>query len=102
MAQTQRTTSSEARARVPLANAQPLTTEDLDRIVLQATTTQRSYCPANGCENTRRPTDPYCASCKGRGVQPWTCPVCGTGHHFPTSARQRFCYRCSTTFSRGS
>ena len=64
------------------------------------TATQRPYCPASECENTRRPTDTYCTPCKGRGVQPWTCPVCATGHHFPAGATVRRCYFCGNTFDR--
>lgn len=65
-----------------------------------ATTTQRFYCPANECENTRRPTDTYCPRCTALNVQPWTCPVCATEHHFAATARRRSCYSCSNTFYR--
>jgi hypothetical protein len=60
---------------------------------------QRLSCPTSECKGTRRPTDTYCSACKGR-VSPWTCPVCATGYHFPTSALVRHCYSCSNTFDR--
>ena len=62
---------------------------------------QRVLCRANECEGLCRTGEDYCSSCRGK-VQPWTCPVCATGHHFPTGALVRRCYYCGNAFDRRS